>query len=138
MDRIQRSHDGAHADDLVGIATMGVYAAINIRETIDPRGLIPRVGYPQLRTELPRVRATLHTDNLAQVQGKDARARDWLVAMGKHVGVRETRSPIDLLITPARSSEGIAWSSPLALATYDAEHIPNSLQRLYELSLNPN
>ena len=138
VDRIQRSHDGAHADDLVGIATMGVYAAINIRETIDPRGLIPRVGYPQLRAELPRVRTTLHTDNLAQAQGEDARARDWLVAMGKHVGGRETRSPIDLLITPARSSQGTAWSSPLALATYDAEHIPGALQRLYELSLNPN
>jgi hypothetical protein len=138
MDRIQHSHDGAHADDLVGIATMGVYAAINIRDTIDPRGLIPRVGYPQLRAELPRVRVTLHTDNLAQTQGEDAQARDWLVAIGKHVGVRKTRPSIDLLSTPARSSEGRAWSTPHALATFDAEYIPSALQRLYELSLNPN
>lgn len=138
MDRIQLSDDGAHADDLVGIATMGVYAAINIRDTIDPRGLIPRVGYPQLRAEFPLVRVTLHTDNLAQAQGEDAQARDWLVAMGKHVGLRETRPTIDLLVTPARSSQGIVWSSPQALSTYDVELIPSSLQRLYRLSLNPN
>src|SRR5260370_42148025 len=92
MDRIQRSHDGARADDLVGIATMGVYAAINIRETIDPRGLIPRVGYPQLRAELPRVRTTLHTDNLAQAQGEDAWARDWLVSLGQQMGAEGSKS----------------------------------------------
>jgi len=117
---------------------MGVYMAINIRETIDTRGLIPVFGYPQLRAELPRVRVTLHTDNLAQAQGEDALARDWLVAMGKHVGIRETRPTFDLLVTPARSSQGTAWSSPHALATYDVEHIPISLQRFYGLSLNPN
>lgn len=138
VDRIQRSHDGAHADDLVGIATMGVYAAINIRDMMDPRGLIPRVRYPQLRVEVPRVRVTLHTDNLAQAQGEDAQARDWLAAMGKHMSVRETRPTIDLLITPARSTQGTAWSSPQALSTYDVEHIPSFLQRVYGLSLNPN
>ena len=138
MDRIQQSPDGAHVDDLLGIATMGVYAAINIRDTIDPRGLIPSVGYPQLRPEPPRVRVTLHTDNLAQAQGEDAQARDWLVAMGKQVGVRESRPLIDLLVTPARSSQGTAWSSHHALATYDAENIPSFLQQLYRLSLDPN
>ncbi len=34
MYRIRCSHDGAHADDLVGIATMGVYTAINIRDEV--------------------------------------------------------------------------------------------------------
>ncbi|MDQ6660417.1 MAG: hypothetical protein M3Z24_05570 [Chloroflexota bacterium] len=138
MDRIQHSHDGARVDDLVGIATMGVYAAINIRETISPQGLIPRVGYPKLRVEHPRVRVTLHTDNLAQAQGEDAQARDWLVAMGKHTGIGETKPTIELLVTPARSGQGTEWFSPLALTTYDIECIPGSFKRLYGLSLNPN
>jgi hypothetical protein len=103
VDKIQRSHDGMHANDLVSIATNGVYAAINMQDTI-ARGLIPKVGYPQLRAELPRVRVTLHTDSLAQAQGKAALARDWLVAMGKN-GVREIRPTIDLLVTPTRSSQ---------------------------------
>ncbi len=138
VDRIQSSHDGTQADDLVGIATMGVYAAINIRETIGPQGLIPIMGYPKLRVEHPRVRVTFHTDNLAQVQGKDVQARDWLVAMGKQTGVGETKPAIDLLVTPARSSQGTEWLSPRALTTYDIERIPSSLKRLYGLSLNPN
>jgi hypothetical protein len=117
---------------------MGVYAAINIRDTIDPRGLIPKVDYPQLRSEPPGVRVTLHTDNLSQAQGEDAEARDWIVAMGTQVGVRETKSPIDLLVTPVRNSQSSAWSTSHALLTYNVEDIPHFLQHLYKLSLDPN
>jgi hypothetical protein len=138
MERIQCSYDGARADDLVEIATMGVYEAINIRETISPQGLIPRVGYPKLHVEHPRICVTLHTDNLAQAQGEDAQARDWLVAMGKHRGRGETKPTIDLLVTPARSAQGTEWLAPHALTTYDINCIQGRLKPLYGLSLNPN
>ena len=95
------------------------------------------MGIHKFRAELPRVRVTLHTDSLTQAQGKAALARDWLVAMGKN-GVREFRPTIDLLVTPTRSSQDTAWPSFHAIATYNVEHISTSLQRLYELSLNPN
>src|SRR5579859_5220863 len=138
VDRIQCSHDGARADDLVGIATMGVYAAINLRETISPGGLIPRVGYPKLHVEYPRVRVTLRTDNLATSHGEDAEARDWLVAMGKCISVGESKPTIDLLVTPARSDQGRAWLTPHALTTYDIECLQGRLKPLYGLSLNAN
>jgi len=77
-------------------------------------------------------------DTLAQAQGKDAQARDWLVAMGKPIGSRETKPTIDLLVTSARNDQGTAWLSPHALATYDIECIPDPLKGLYELLLNPN
>ena len=138
MDRIQRSHDRARTDDLVEIATMGVYEAINIQETISPQGLIPRVGYPKLQVEHPRVCVTLHTDSLAHTQGENAQARDWLVAMGKHTGIGETKPTIDLLVTPARSDQGAEWLAPYALTTYDIDCIQGRLKSLYGLSLNPN
>jgi hypothetical protein len=63
---------------------MGVCAIIHIRDTtMDTRELLLNVGHPQPRAELPSVRVTLHTDNFAQVQGKDGPARYWLLAIGK-------------------------------------------------------
>lgn len=117
---------------------MGLYTAINLRETISPGGLIPIVSYPKLHLEHPRVRVTLHTDNLAQARDEDAKARDWLVAMGKCRSIGECKPPIDLLVSPARSDQGKVWLAPHGLPTYNIESLQGCLKPLYGLSLNPN
>ncbi len=84
---MRQSPNGAFAQNLVEVATMGVYEAINLIQTLDPLGRIPQVGYPRLQPELPHLCVTLDTDDLASTQGEDAQARDWLVAMGKGSGI---------------------------------------------------
>src|SRR5258708_17321376 len=135
---IRQSPNGAFAQNLVAVATMGVYEAINLIQTLDPLGRIPQVGYPKLQPELPRLCVTLDTDDLAETQGEDAQARDWLVAMGKGSNIGETRPCIDLLVTPARSNQGIEWFAQCGIATYDNERVPGPLKRFHGLSLNPN
>ena len=137
MMKIRKSQDGSHTEEMVGLATWGVYDAINPPETISPDGRVPSVRYPNLRFEFPRLQVTVHTDSLALAQDQDSQARDWIVAMGKGIAPRETKPNIDLLITPARSSQGAEWSSSLALATYDIERIPAANRSLYQLSLKP-
>lgn len=137
MNDIRQSPDGVFAENLVEVATMGVYEAINLIHTLDPLGRIPQVGYPKLQLELPRLCVTLDTDDLAEAQGEDAQARDWLVAMGKGKS-GETRPCIDLLVTPARSSQGTEWFAHCGIATYENERVPGSLKRLHGFSLNAN
>src|SRR6266496_3296672 len=135
---IRQSPNGTFAQNLVEVATMGVYEAINLIQTLDPLGRIPQVGYPKLQLELPRLCVTLDTDDLAETQGEDAQARDWLVAMGKGINIGETRSCIDLLVTPARSNQGTEWFAQCGIATYDNERVPGPLKRFHGLSLNAN
>ena len=135
MHDIRQSPDGVFAQNLVEVATMGVYEAINLIQTLDPLGRIPQVVYPKLQLELPRLCVTLDTDDLAEAQGEDAQARDWLVAMGKGKS-GETRPCIDLLVTPARSNQGTEWFANSAIATYENERVPGPLKRLHGLSLN--
>jgi hypothetical protein len=138
MDNIRQSPTGAFAQNMVEVATMGVYEAINLRETLGPLGRIPQVGYPKIQPELPRLCVTLDTDNLAEVQGEDVQARDWLMAIGKGINGRETTPCIDLFVTPARSSQGTKWCTQCDVATYDSERVPSPLKRLHGISLNAN
>ncbi len=138
MNNIQQSPDGAFAQILEEVAAMGVYEAINLRETVDPFGRIPQVGYPKLQLELPCLCVTLDTDKLAQAQDEDRQARDWLVAMGKGINVGRTKPCIDLLVTPARSGQGAEWFAQCGIATYEGNLVPSRFKRLFELSLHPN
>lgn len=90
MMKIRKSQDGSHTEEMVGLATWGVYDAINPPETISPDGRVPSVRYPNLRFEFPRLQVTVHTDSLALAQDQDSQARDWIVAMGKGIAPRET------------------------------------------------
>lgn len=137
MNDIRQSPDGVFTENLVEVATMGVYEAINLIHTLDPLGRIPQVGYPKLQLELPRLCVTIDTDNLAEAQGEDALARDWLVAMGKKKS-GEAKPCIDLLVTPARSDQGTEWFTNSGISTYESERVPGPLKRLHGLSLHAN